>query len=99
MVRLNSIYHYFFGLPENEIQIIEKQKRLRSLLHRQINLSKIKLKPTNTIIKYGIYELDRDLLIKECIDINKLKFVDEYEKSKINFINKNNKKKRRKSNN
>ena len=38
MVRLNSIYHYFFGLPENEKIIIEKQTRLRSLLHRQINL-------------------------------------------------------------
>ena len=99
MVRLNSIYHYFFGLPENEKQIIEKQKRLRSLLHRQINLSNIKLKKCNTIVKTGIYELDRDLLIKECIDISKIRYIDEYEKSKNNFINKNNKKKRRKSNN
>jgi hypothetical protein len=99
MVRLNSIYHYFFGLPENEKQIIEKVKSHRHLVHRQINLSNIKLKKCNTIVKYGIYELDRDLLIKECIDINKLKFVDEYEKSKIKFNNKNNKKKRKKSNN
>ena len=98
MVRLNSIYHYFFGLPENEKIIIEKQTRLRSLLHRQINLSNIKLKPVKTIIKYGIYELDRDLLIKECFS-HKLNFVDEYEKSKIKFNNKNNKKKRKKSNN
>ena len=98
MVRLNSIYHYFFGLPENEKIIIEKQTRLRSLLHRQINLSNIKLKKTKTIIKYGIYELDKNELIKECFSYHKLKFIDEYEK-KTKFINKNNKKKRRKSNN
>lgn len=94
MVRLNSIYHYFFGLPENEKQIIERQTRLRHLVHKQINLSNIKLKKTNTIIKYGIYELDKNELIKEC-NFNKLKFIDEYEKSKIKFNNKNNKKKRK----
>ena len=59
MVRLNSIYHYIFGLPDNELAIIEKQKQLRHVLHSQIVLSKIKLNPTNTVFKTGIYELDK----------------------------------------
>lgn len=59
MVRLSSLYHYIFGLPDNELEIIEKQKHLRHLLHSQIVLSNIKLNPTTTIIKTGIYELDK----------------------------------------
>jgi hypothetical protein len=59
MVRLSSLYHYFFGLPYNELEIIERQKHLRHTLHSQIVLSNIKLKPTTTLIKTGIYELDK----------------------------------------
>ena len=59
MVRLSSLYHYIFGLPDNDLQIIEKQKQLRHLIHKQINLSNIKLNPTKTTIKTGIYELDK----------------------------------------
>tara|TARA_R110000772_G_scaffold142661_2_gene252319 strand:+ start:843 stop:1139 length:297 start_codon:yes stop_codon:yes gene_type:complete len=59
MVRLNSILHYFFGLPDKELQIVERQKQLRNALHRQINLSNIKLNSTTTIIKTGIYGLDK----------------------------------------
>jgi hypothetical protein len=79
-MRISSIYHYFFGLSSNELEIIEKQKAKRHLLHKQINLSKIKLKPTITVVKYGIYDLDKKSLIKECVDINKIKFVDEFDK-------------------
>jgi len=79
-MRISSIIHYFFGLSSNELEIIEKQKAKRHLLHKQINLSKIKLKPTITVVKYGIYDLDKKSLIKECVDINKIKFVDEFDK-------------------
>lgn len=79
-MRFSSIYHYFFGLPSYDLEIIEKQKAKRHLLHKQINLSKIKLKPTITIVKYGIYDLDKKSLISECVDINKIKFVDEFDK-------------------
>lgn len=79
-MRISSIIHYFFGLSSNELEIIEKQKAKRHLLHKQINLSKIKLKPTKTIVKTGIYDLDKNSLISDCIDINKISFVDEFEK-------------------
>lgn len=79
-MRISSIYHYFFGLPNKDLEIIEKVKIQRHLLHKQINLSKIILKPTNTIVKYGIYHLDKQNLITECIDINKINFVDEFDK-------------------
>jgi len=79
-MRISSIIHYFLGLSSNELEIIEKQKAKRHLLHKQINLSKIKLKPSHTIIKYGIYHLDKQNLISECIDINKINFIDEFEK-------------------
>ena len=79
-MRISSIIHYFFGLSSNELEIIEKQKAKRHLLHKQINLSKIKLKPTKTIFKTGIYDLDKKSLISECIDISKIKYCDELEK-------------------
>jgi hypothetical protein len=79
-MRISSIIHYFFGLSSNELEIIEKQKAKRHLLHKQINLSKIKLKPTKTIVKTGIYDLDKKSLISECIDISKVKYIDELEK-------------------
>ena len=47
-MRLNSIIHYLFGLEQYQEDIIEKQKRLRHLMHEQIkntdNIEKI-LKP------------------------------------------------------
>jgi hypothetical protein len=81
-MRISSIYHYFFGLSSDELNIIEKQKAKRHLLHKQINLSKIKLKPTITIIKYGIYDLDKKNINPATISIpiNKIKFVDEFDK-------------------
>lgn len=47
-MRMNSIIHWLFGLEPEQEQIIEKQKRLRHLMHEQIkktvNIRKI-LKP------------------------------------------------------
>lgn len=47
-MRYNSIIHWFFGLEDDQQDIIEKQKRHRHLLHLQIrntnNIMKI-LKP------------------------------------------------------
>lgn len=47
-MRFNSIIHWFFGLEEDQEQIIDKQKRHRHRLHEQIrntnNIEKI-LKP------------------------------------------------------
>lgn len=59
MVRMSSIYHYFFGLPNKDLEIIEKVKQQRHLVHKQINLSNIKLNPTTTVVKTGFYELDK----------------------------------------
>jgi hypothetical protein len=42
---MNSLYHYLFGLDQYQEEIIEKQKRLRHLMLKQIRDSKIKLKP------------------------------------------------------
>jgi len=56
---MSSIYHYIFGLPDNQLKIIEKVKQQRHLVHKQINLSNIKLNPTTTVIKSGFYELDK----------------------------------------
>ena len=88
MVRLNSIYHYFFGLPYNELEIIEKQKQLRHLIHKQINLSNIKLNPIKTVVKSGIYELD-----KKEVDLSDSQILKLH--SKIIIPNENFRKKRR----
>lgn len=81
-MRISRVYHYFFGLPNKDLEIIEKAKKQRHLVHKQINLSKIRLKPTITIIKYGIYDLDKKNINPATIPIpiNKLNFVDEFEK-------------------
>ena len=90
MVRLNSIYHYFFGLPDNDLQIIERQKQLRHLLHSQIVLSNIKLEPTKTVVKSGIYELDKKQIKEELTDSQIFKMA-----TKISIPNENFKKKRK----
>jgi hypothetical protein len=89
-MRISSIYHYFFGLPNKDLEIIEKVKTQRHLLHKQINLSKIKLKPTITVIRTGIYFLDKKNInpANIPIPINKIKFVDEFEKKKKRIIKK-----------
>lgn len=88
MVRLSSLYHYIFGLPDNELEIIEKVKQQRHLVHKQINLSNIKLNPTTTLIKSGIYELDKKEVDLSDSQIFKMA-------TKISIPNENFRKKRR----
>lgn len=38
---MNSLYHYLFGLESEQEDIIEKQKRLRHLMHEQIRKSDV----------------------------------------------------------
>ena len=55
-MRLNSMYHYLFGLEQYQEDIIEKQKRLRHLMHEQIRKSDVSkiLKPKTPLIPASI---------------------------------------------
>lgn len=44
-MRLNSIYHWFFGLEDQQQNIIRRQAHLKHLVCKQIRESHIKLKP------------------------------------------------------
>lgn len=81
-MRISSLFHYFFGLPNKDLEIIEKVKKQRHLVHKQINLSKIKLKPTLTIEKNGFYDLQNKKIKPAIISLtlNKINFVDEFDK-------------------
>ena len=91
MFRLSRIYHYFGFWNADELAIIERQKQLRHLLHYQIVLSNIKLNPTKTVVKSGIYFLD-----KKEIEKNKLSDSQIFKMAtKISIPNENFRKKRR----
>ena len=60
----NYLYSYFYNDKHfKEFEIDKNQRRLRHLLHRQINLSKINLRHIEPIVKTGIYELDKASII------------------------------------
>lgn len=59
---LNFIYNFFYySDSEKELETITKQRRLRHLLHAQINTSTLKLKHVDPIVKSGIWELEKQL--------------------------------------
>ena len=60
---LSLFYKYLYSDYENELRTIEKQRRLRHLLHRQINTSNLKLKSVKPTIKTGFWDLERQISI------------------------------------
>lgn len=56
---LSFLYNYWYSNYDTELKTITTQRRLRHELHKQIVFSKLKLKPTITIYKSGIHELDK----------------------------------------
>jgi hypothetical protein len=59
MLLLEGLYGYWYSDYNKELETIKKQRDLRHLLHKQINLSNVKLKKVNTIEKIGIWELEK----------------------------------------
>jgi len=61
---LNFIYEFLFSDDrERELETIIKQRRLRHLVHRQINTSNLKLKSVKPVIKTGFWDLERQINI------------------------------------
>ena len=90
MFRLSRIYHYFGFWTVDELAIIERQKQLRHQMHRQICFSNLILKPTKTVVKTGIDELDKKEIKEELTNSQILKL-----HSKIIIPNDNFKKKKK----
>jgi hypothetical protein len=60
---LSFFYKYLYSDYENELRTIAKQRKLRHLLHRQINTSNLKLKSVKPVIKTGFWDLERQISI------------------------------------
>jgi hypothetical protein len=69
-MRWSSIYHYFFGLTDEQNNIIEKTKRQRHLVMCQIkntsNIQKI-LKCKNKINKHSLIPINNKKIINKNI--------------------------------
>ena len=78
---LSTLWGYWYSDYEKELEQLTKQRRLRHLLHKQIVMSKLKLKPTITIVKTGIHELDKRNIIPASIPVPKFDEVIKIDKS------------------
>jgi hypothetical protein len=56
---LEYMYGFWYYDYDKELKTIAKQRKLRYEMHKQVNLSNIKLKKVNTIEKIGIWELEK----------------------------------------
>ena len=77
---LSSLYGFWYSDYNKELEQITKQRKLRHLLHKQINLSNVKLKKIITCEKLGIWEIEK-LKKQSIIPVEKI------EKKNINHGN------------
>ena len=66
-----------------ELDTVKRQRRFRHLVHQRVNLSRVKLKPTTTVVKCGYWDVLRKNasvpIPNDSFSVEKVQFVDEYD--------------------